>query len=139
MRPCNARMCTRTRDARDTLALRARYARDTSSNIAHADGRSLKVLKSCCKFLDGPTEIRIFAASSTNNNTMTHVFEIYPCNAAGTMKKGFCMTKCDGQGLLTTVLGYQRFSRKFGITHYAFRDVSLNMNFTIIKLNHENK
>lgn len=65
---------------------------------------------------------------------MKHEFEIYPCDAAGKMKKGFCMTKCDGTGVLTTVLGYRKFSQKFGITHYAFRNVSLNMNFSIIEL-----
>lgn len=85
-------------------------------------------------FFVGLLEFRTFAASSTNNNIMKHEFEIYPCDAAGKMKKGFCMTKCDGTGVLTTVLGYRKFSQKFGITHYAFRNVSLNMNFSIIEL-----
>lgn len=44
-------MCTRTRDARDTLALRARYARDTSSNICSRGVQLLNVLKSRWRFL----------------------------------------------------------------------------------------
>lgn len=72
MRPCNARMCTRTRDARDTLALRARYARDTSSNICPRGVQLLNVLKCRRMFFVHSEKIRTFAASSTSSNTIKH-------------------------------------------------------------------
>lgn len=67
---------------------------------------------------------------------MAHNFEVYPCSKDGKLLKGFCLTQCDGNGVMHTVAGYRRFSKKFGIEYYAFRCISLpDMDFTVVSLN----